>query len=196
MARTARAARRIAAIVALGCGLAWATSATPASAHICSVPSQVPVGVLSALNLGVANDLAAPAVAADIKVPDGVHVESVDPAAGWQSSVQGQVVHLTGGPIEPYTGCAYFTARATATRKGLFLLRVHARSADMPPLAAGATDVDPAQPVLAGIKPGEEGSDTTSGGGSSAATAGLVAGGAAAVLAALGGVALLVRRRR
>jgi hypothetical protein len=196
VARTARAARRIAAIVALGTGLAWGGPARPAAAHVCSVPSQVPVGVRSALNFGVANDLLVPAVAADIKVPDGLHVESVDPATGWQAAVDGQVVHLTGGPIEPVSGCAYFTARATAARKGLFLLRVHARGADMPALPGGATDVDPAQPVLAGIRPGEEGSDTTSTGGTGPGRAGLVAGGVAAAGGVAGGAGAGAGRAR
>jgi hypothetical protein len=99
-----------------------------ASAHLCTVADQIKIGMTQTISIGVTVE--APTVPdVEIEVPEALHIDRVDPAAGFTATRRGQNVRFRGGPIEPYT-CQYFSLGVTAKQKGTFVIPVTQRTAD------------------------------------------------------------------
>src|SRR5262245_35369948 len=198
--RSGGSVRRVRRPVALGlasglaCTLGVVLTGAPASAHVCSVPAQIPVGTFSTVNVGVTVEEATiPDV--EIDVPSGLRLDRVVPKAGWTVARRGQVLRYRGGPIPPFS-CAYFSIGVTATVRGVFGIPVVQRDGAGKVVARTTPDpTDPAdllldQFVYAGVEPPSPAS--TSKGPSVAVIAGVVLIGAGAVA----GGALAWRSRR
>jgi hypothetical protein len=147
----------LALVSGLASGLLLALTATPASAHICPVPAQIPVGTTATVNVGVTvEEATVPDVVID--VPSGLRLDQVFEKDGWRSTRQGSVVRYRGGPIEPFT-CAYFQLGVTAPARGAFGIAVVQSNAAGQVVAR--TTPDPSSPsdrvldqfVYAGVKP-------------------------------------------
>jgi len=148
-------------VLALASGLASvllvALTGTPASAHICPVPAQIPVGTTATVNIGVTVE--APTVPdVEIEIPPGLQLDHVYAKAGWRSTRTGSVLRYRGGPIEPYT-CAYFPLGVTAPARGVFGIPVVQRNAAGDIVSRTTPDPNSAQDrgldqfVYAGVKP-------------------------------------------
>jgi hypothetical protein len=185
-------------VLALASGFATAlliaVSGTPASAHICPVPAQIPVGTTATVNIGVTVEQATvPDV--EIDVPSGLHLDQVYEKAGWSVTRRGSVLRYRGGPIEPFT-CAYFPLGVTASARGTFGVPVVQRDAAGRVVARTTPDPNSSQDraldqfVYAGVKP-------PSTGGSSQGPSVVVIGGIALVaIGVLAGGVLAWRSRR
>ena len=101
--------------------------ATPAWAHICPIPVQIPVGQPATIAVGVTVENA---TVTDVVVglPAGLRLDRVDPKAGWTSTHTGSTIHYRGGIIAAFT-CQYFSLGVTATTKGAFGISVEQRTA-------------------------------------------------------------------
>jgi hypothetical protein len=159
---------RRAVVLALTAGLAStllvALTGATASAHICPVPAQIPVGSTASVNVGVTVEQATvPDV--EITVPAALRIDRVDPLAGWSFVHRGSVVRYRGGPILPYT-CKYFSLRVTATVSGAFGIAVVQRDVSGKVVAHSTPDPSSAQSrlldqfVYAGVKPPSPGGST------------------------------------
>jgi hypothetical protein len=148
-------------VLALASGLASALlvalTGSPASAHICPVAAQVPVGTTATINVGVTVE--APTVPdVEIEIPSGLQLDHVYAKAGWSSTRRGSVLRYRGGPIEPYT-CAYFPLGVTAPARGVFGVPVIQRNAAGEIVSRTTPDPNSAQDrgldqfVYAGVKP-------------------------------------------
>jgi uncharacterized protein YcnI len=138
-------------------GTTLALTVAPASAHICPLPAEIPVGPLSTIAVGVTVE--APTVPdVEISVPAGLHIDRIDTKAGWSATRNGSSVHYRGGPIEPFT-CEYFSLGVAAPSPGAFGVSVVQRTADGKVVARSAPDPGIAidrvlgQIVYAGVKP-------------------------------------------
>jgi hypothetical protein len=149
------------AVLALASGLAAAgfvgLTATPAAAHICPVPVQIPVGTTATVGVGVTvEDATVPDV--EIDIPAGLRLDRVDPKPGWTATRRGSVLRYRGGPIAAFT-CSYFSIGVTAPARGAFGIPVVQRTADGGVVARTTPDPSNAgdrvldQFVYAGIKP-------------------------------------------
>jgi len=129
----------------------------PASAHICPVAAQIPIGSTATVNVGVTVEQATvPDV--EITVPSGLRLDRVDPVAGWSVTRRGSVLRYRGGPILPYT-CKYFPIGVTAPVRGAFGIPVVQRDASGSVVSRTTPDPNSAQDraldqfVYAGMKP-------------------------------------------
>jgi hypothetical protein len=163
-----------------------AVTGAPASAHICPVPAQIPVGTTATVSVGVTVEQ--PTVPdVEVAVPSGLRVDHVYPKAGWIVARRGSVLRYRGGPIEPYT-CEYFSIGVTASARGAFGIPVVQRDASGKVVAR--TTPDPNSPddrvldqfVYAGVKPPSaagtsKGTSTAVIAGAALVGAGVIAGG-------------------
>jgi hypothetical protein len=168
----------------------------PASAHICPVAAQIPVGTTATVNVGVTVEQATvPDV--EITVPSGLRLDRTDPKPGWTVVRRGPVLRYHGGPITPFT-CAYFPIGVTASERGSFGIPVVQR--DTSGKIVARSTPDPSVPadrlldqfVYAGVKPPSP--PGTSKGPSGVVIAGIVLVGGGLIAAGVG--AWRSRRRR
>jgi hypothetical protein len=166
-----------------------------AAAHFCSIPAEVNVGEEGMINIGVAAE-DKPVHAVDIEIPDGFELKEPVGYQGYTATVEGDVVHFTGGTIEPYS-CHYFGLSGTALKRGRLVAEITTtaedgttqRYTDLRPISQF-----PAMLIFAGVKASDYAPKTPkAGGGVSPLVAVGVAVGAG-VLAV--GTAVLVNRRR
>ena len=155
--RQVRRLANLALAAALATGATLALTVAPASAHICPLPAEIPVGQPSTINVGVTVEgTAVPDV--EISVPAGLRLERVDPKAGWTFTRRGSSVRDRGGPI-PAFRCKYFSLGVTAPTRGAFGISVVQRAADGKIVARSTPDPNNAsdralgQIVYAGVKP-------------------------------------------
>jgi hypothetical protein len=185
-------------VLALASGLASTLlvvlTGAPASAHICPVPAQIPVGSTATVSVGVTVEQ--PTVPdVEIAVPTGLRVDRIYPKAGWTVVPRGPVLRYRGGPIAPYT-CEYFSIGVTATVRGAFGIPVVQRDASGSVVAR--TTPDPNSPadrlldqfVYAGVKP------PAAAGTSKGPSVAVVAGGALVGAGLIAGGLLAWRSRR
>ena len=148
-------------VLALASGLVStvfvALMAAPASAHICPVAAQIPVGTSATVDVGVTVEQATvPDV--QISIPGGLRLDRVDPKPGWRVVRSGPVLRYRGGPIAPFT-CAYFPIGVTAPVRGTFGIPVVQRDASGNVVARSTPDPSVPQDrvldqfVYAGVKP-------------------------------------------
>jgi uncharacterized protein YcnI len=167
---------------------------TPASAHICAVAAEIPVGEAATIAVGVTVE-AATVPDVEISVPAGLRLDRVDPKAGWAITRTGGTVRYHGGPIAQFN-CQYFSLGITAPTAGSFGIRVVQRAADgnvvarSAPDPANATDRALGQIVYAGVKPPSPAN------GSKGLSTATIAGIALVGLGAVGGGVLAFRARR
>ena len=141
----------VASAAALGIAIA------PASAHICPIAVQIPVGQLSSIDVGVTVE-GATVTDVEIGIPPGLQLDRVDPKPGWTIARSGATVRYRGGVIAQYT-CEYFSLGVTAPAKGSFGITVVQRTADGTIVANAVPDPTSAsdrildQFVYAGVKP-------------------------------------------
>jgi hypothetical protein len=137
--------------------LVVAFTPAPASAHICPVAAQIPVGRSTTVNVGVTVEQATvPDV--EITVPNGLRLDGADPKPGWTVVRRGPVLRYHGGPITQFT-CAYFPIAVTAPVRGAFGIPVVQR--DTSGKVVARSTPDPSVPadrlldqfVYAGVKP-------------------------------------------
>jgi hypothetical protein len=123
------AVRRVGICVFLGLLAPTVVGVGTASAHLCTYAAQIKVGVpQQTISIGVTvEDVTVPDV--EVEVPKTLHIDRVDPAPGFQSTVAGRNVRFRGGPIQPFT-CQYFSLGVTAKAKGAFVIPVTQRTAD------------------------------------------------------------------
>ncbi len=155
--RRVRRLANLALAAALATGATLALTVAPASAHICPLPAEIPVGQSSTISVGVTVEATAvPDV--EIGVPAGLRLERVDPKAGWTFTRRGSSVRYRGGPI-PAFACKYFSLGVTAPTRGAFGISVVQRAADGKVVARSTPDPNNAsdralgQIVYAGVKP-------------------------------------------
>jgi hypothetical protein len=152
---------RRSAVIALLSGLAStllvALTGATASAHICPVPAEIPVGTTATVNVGVTVEQATvPDV--EVEVPSGLRLDRVDKVAGWSVTRTGSLLRYRGGPIQPYS-CKYFPIGVTASVRGAFGIPVVQRDASgnvvsrTTPNPSSAQDRALDQFVYAGMKP-------------------------------------------
>ena len=126
--------RRVRRLAVLALVTAFATGATvgltaaPASAHICPIAVEIPVGQPSTIDVGVTVE-GATVPDVEITIPAGLRLDRVDPKAGWTFTRTGSTVRYRGGPIAPYT-CEYFSLGVTAPARGAFGIPVVQRTAE------------------------------------------------------------------
>lgn len=155
--RRVRRLANLALAAAVATGATLALTVAPASAHICPLPAEIPVGQPATINVGVTVEAkAVPDV--EISVPVGLPLDRVDPKAGWTFTRAGSSVRYRGGPIPAYT-CKYFSLGVTAPTRGAFGISVVQRAADGKIVARSTPDPNNAsdralgQIVYAGVKP-------------------------------------------
>jgi hypothetical protein len=196
---TVTAMRRMRLILALlslatVCTLAG-VQAPRASAHFCSIPATVKVGVEGMVNIGVAAE-AKPVRAVDIAIPDGFELKEPVGYQGYTATIDGQSVHFEGGSIAPYS-CHYFGFQGTAVKRGRLVAQItttaedgtRQRYTDLRPISQY-----PAMLIFAGVKAADyEPKAPAKRGGVSIWVALAVAIAAGAVV--VGGAVLLNRRR-
>jgi uncharacterized protein YcnI len=147
----------LALAAALATGVTLALTVASASAHICPLPAEIPVGQPSSIDVGVTVEATAvPDVV--ISIPAVLRLDRVDPKAGWTVTRAGSSVRYHGGPIAAYT-CQYFSLGVTAPARGAFGISVVQRAADGKIVARSTPDPNNAsdralgQIVYAGVKP-------------------------------------------
>jgi hypothetical protein len=154
---------------------------SPASAHICPIAAQIPVGRPATIAVGVTVE-GVPIPDVEITIPSGLELDRVDAKAGWTFERTGPSVRYHGGPIGSYK-CEYFSLGVTSPARGSFGISIVQRSAAGTVIArstpdpANASDRILGQIVYAGVEP------PSSGGGSSGPSVATIAG---IVLVALG----------
>ncbi len=163
--RRVRRSANLALAAAVATGATLALTVAPASAHICPIPAEVPVGQPSSIDVGVTVEATAvPDVV--ISVPAGLRLDRVDPKAGWTFTRARSSVRYRGGPIAAYF-CKYFSLGVTAPTRGAFGISVVQRAADGKILARSTPDPNNAsdralgQIVYAGVKPPPAASTST-----------------------------------
>jgi hypothetical protein len=111
--------------------LASAALADPATAaaHTCMTPVRARVDQPAVVTIGVPAEGVTPLVSIDLIIPDGFVIEAAPPLGGWQSAVDGRVVHYTGGQVAS-GACAYLAVKGTPTKKGTLVVPIHTRDAD------------------------------------------------------------------
>jgi hypothetical protein len=138
-------------------GVSLALTVTPASAHICPLPAEIPVAQPSTIDVGVTVEATAVSDV-EISVPAGLRLDRVDPKAGWTFTRRGPSVRYRGGPI-PTFACRYFSLGVTAPTRGAFGVSVVQRAGDGKIVARSTPDPNNAsdralgQIVYAGVKP-------------------------------------------
>ncbi len=130
---------------------------TPAFAHICPTPDEIPVGSPATISVGVTvENTTVPDV--EITVPAGLRLDRVDAKAGWTSTRSGSTVRFRGGPITRFS-CSFFSLGVTAPAVGAFGIRVIQRDASGAVVSRSAPDPAIAQDrildqfVYAGVRP-------------------------------------------
>jgi hypothetical protein len=138
---------------------------SPAWAHICPVPAQIPVATTSTVNVGVTVE--APTVPdVEIDIPSGLRVDRVYAKSGWVLTRRGSMLRFHGGPILPYT-CSYFPIGVTAPVRGVFGIPVVQRDSSGHVVARTTPDPSSAEDrvldqfVYAGVKPPSAGGTST-----------------------------------
>jgi periplasmic copper chaperone A len=91
--------RRVLALV-VGALTVAISSATPVLAHIDPDPKEARAGSTLTVGFTVEHGCdGSPTVQLDMRLPDGVTGASPEPIAGWDGSIDGDVVTFTGGPL-------------------------------------------------------------------------------------------------
>ena len=183
------------AIVALGVvlfGIPILTT-SPAAAHFCSQPLQVPVGRPVTFTVGVpSEDL--PVARVDIELPKGFEFHRAVEFAGWRATRVGNVIRYEGGRIRLFL-CAFFTLAGEVTEKSTLVVPFVTYGEDGQKIqefrSQDQNEVDAAQLVYAGIQPGVQEEPAESNRGALAA-----AGWALIGLGVVWGGFLLLRRRQ
>ncbi|HVV36342.1 MAG TPA: hypothetical protein VHC63_07030 [Acidimicrobiales bacterium] len=116
------------AVVILGLLLGALAPASPASAHICSLPAHFAVHEQVNLNITVAAE-DQPVRAVDISVPDGFSLTHAEGYLGFTASRRGQWVHFEGGEIAIYD-CQSFLFQGRTTRSGRLVAHIVTTAAD------------------------------------------------------------------
>jgi hypothetical protein len=171
-----------------------AIGVTPASAHICPTPDEIPVGALATIDVGVTVENATvPDV--EVTIPAGLRLERVDPKADWTFIRTGATVRFRGGPISTFS-CSFFSFGVTAPNPGVFGITVVQRDASGAVVSRSAPDPAVAQDrildqfVYAGVKPPPPPST------SSGPSAVVIAGGVLVGLGVVMAVVMAIRSRR
>lgn len=167
---------------------------TPATAHFCSTPLQVPIGRPVTFTVGVpAEDETVTRV--DIEIPDGFELHRGVEFAGWKAERDGDVLRFTGGRIRLLM-CAFFTLAGEVAEPAVLVVPFTTYGENGTKLREFRSEelnhVDAAQLVYAGMDPAALSDDLDSGFNQALAIAGWVLMG----LAAGGALILFVRRRR
>ena len=166
---------------------------SPADAHFCSQPLEVPVGRPVTFTVGVPSE-EVPVARVDIELPPGFELHRAVEFAGWRAQRVGNVVRYEGGQIRLFM-CAFFTLAGEVPEKTLLVVPFVTYDADGQVIqeyrSKSLNEVDAAQLVYAGTK---WGAVEEEGGSNRDAIA--VAGWALMGLGALGGVIVFRRRRR
>lgn len=179
--------RALLALLAAAIGLA---GMTPARAHSCAMPVEIPVGESTTVTVGVAAEQS-PLVEVDITVPEGFVFERAEDEFDWKGTLTGSVVQYRGGTLAPYA-CTYFNLIGRVERQTTLVFPMTIRGEDGSVIeftGDQADDLHPAQLVYAGFSPP---SNSESSGGSR--FSGALAGVLVAVL--IGVAALSLSRRR
>ena len=161
---------------------------TPAGAHSCTTPVEIPVGEVTTIVIGVPAEQN-PVVAVDLTVPDGFRLEEAADVGPWRVERSGSTLRYRGGELAPYA-CASFSLQGAAERHAVLAFAITARSPDGSEVKFdGEEPNDPhaAQLVYAGLSP------PVPDGGGPDGLSGTVVGGALTV-AVIGGAYLLSRR--
>jgi hypothetical protein len=184
----------LALISGLATAILVALTAGTASAHICPVAAQIPVGTTATVDVGVTVEQATvPDV--EIDVPSGLRLDRIDHMAGWSVTRTGSVLRYRGGPILPYT-CKYFSIGVTAPARGTFGIPVVQRDSSGTVVSRTTPDPSSAQDrlldqfVYAGVKP------PTAAGTSSGPSVVVVAGVALVAIGVVAGGVFAWRSRR
>lgn len=205
--RSSRLPRTVAvALVASGASL---LVASPTTAQIETEPHEVPAGQQTAVSFVVERGCGgdSPTVKLEIRVPEAIDDAKFIPIDGWSGSTSGQVVTITGGPLEagrlanfgieftaPDTEGAElsFPIVQTCTEESLELASQSRDGLPAPVVVVGPADpIEPeSAPATRGDQPSEAGVEDAEG--PSLPT--LVIGGAVGVLA-VAGAGYIVRRR-
>ncbi len=179
--------RALLALLAAAIGLG---GMTPARAHSCSMPVEIPVGESTTVTVGVAAEQST-LVEVDITVPEGFVFERAEDEFDWRGTLTGSVVRYRGGTLAPYA-CTYFNLIGRAERQATLVFPMTIRGEDGSVIeftSDKADDLHPAQLVYAGFSPPSN-SGSSGGSGFSGALAGVLV----AVLIGVG--ALILSRRR
>jgi hypothetical protein len=155
--RRVRPSANLALAAAVATGATLALTVAPASAHICPLPAEIPVGQPASIDVGVTVE-ATVVPDVEISVPAGLRLDRVDPKAGWTFTRTLSGVRFRGGPI-PAFACRYFSLGVNAPARGAFGISVVQRAADGKIVARSTPDPNNAsdralgQIVYAGVKP-------------------------------------------
>jgi hypothetical protein len=179
-------------ILALLAWFAWGALAVAdpgvAAAHTCVTPVEVIVGQPATVTVGVAGEGVSPVVGIDITIPQGFTFDSFVPTGGWQGTLDGNVLRLSGGQV-PGGACGFLLVKGTATKSGTLYFPMRTTDQDGTVRTLDSTQVyNPAAAMVVEAKrPGGSG-----GGGLGVAP---IAGGAVVALALVGVTVVVVRRR-
>jgi len=116
------------ALMALVVGATVVAGPGTASAHVCTLAVEIPVGRPDTVAVGITVE-ATPVTDVEVDVPAGLRLDRVDPQAGWKIIRTGSTLRYRGGPIAAYS-CQYFTLLLTAPVSGSWRLPVVQRAAD------------------------------------------------------------------
>src|SRR6185295_15618016 len=75
------------------------------------------VGQPATVTVGVAGEGVSPVVGIDITIPEGFTFDSFVPTGGWQGTLEGKVLRLSGGQIAG-GACGFLLVKGTATKAG------------------------------------------------------------------------------
>ncbi len=142
---------------AVATAAALITGVTAASAHICPVAAEIPVGRQATVDVGITVE---DATVSDVEigVPAGLRLDRIDAKAGWTFTRTGSTVRYRGGPIQAFS-CEYFSIGVSAPAKGSWGITVTQRDAagtvvaNAVPNPSSPTDRALDQFVYAGVKP-------------------------------------------
>jgi len=181
--------RPLLALLAAAIGLA---GMTPARAHSCAMPVEIPIGESTTVTVGVAAEQS-PLVEVDITVPEGFVFERAEDEFDWRGTLTGSVVQYRGGTLAPYA-CTYFNLIGRVERQATLVFPMAVRGEDGSVIeftSDKADDLHPAQLVYAGFSPP---SNSGNSGGSGDRFSGALAGVLVAVLIGVGAFTLSRRR--
>jgi len=181
--------RPLLALLAAAIGLA---GMTPARAHSCAMPVEIPIGESTTVTVGVAAEQS-PLVEVDITVPEGFVLERAEDEFDWHGTLTGSVVRYRGGTLAPYA-CTYFNLIGRVERQATLVFPMTIRGEDGSVIeftSDKADDMHPAQLVYAGFSPPPSSGGS---GGSGNRFSGALAGVLVAVLIGVGAFTLSRRR--
>ncbi len=162
---------------------------SPAGAHACTTPNEIPVGEATTIVIGVPAEQS-PVVAVDIAIPSGFRLDKAPDVGPWRVERSGSTLQYRGGVLSPYA-CASFNLEGAAERQATlaFVVTAHGEDGSVVKLTSeDPSDLHAAPLVYAGLA-SPVASDEGGSGGLSASTIGL------ALTAAVIGAAYFLSRR-